>query len=57
MKELIEWLNSEIEETKAERRKCWREDIEEKNHLDGKIEAFQEVRHLIKNDPKFIQIP
>lgn len=51
MKEaILSQIEIELELAKRKRKLCWRDDIEEKNFFDGKIEAFQEIRHYIKNE-------
>jgi hypothetical protein len=36
------------EESKADRKKCWREDIEDKAFHDGEIRAYDYCLHLLK---------
>jgi hypothetical protein len=49
-KEILDQIEIELNLAKEKRKGCWREDIEDKSFYDGKIEAFQEIRHFIKNE-------
>lgn len=55
-KEILDQIEIELNLAKEKRKECWREDIEDKSFYDGKIEAFQEIRHFIKNEMS-IELP
>lgn len=38
------------DEARAERKKCWHEDIEEKAELDGQVSAYNYCLQMIKNE-------
>lgn len=48
MDDIINDLQKALDEAKACRRNCWREDIEEKAQYDGEISAYTYAIGLIK---------